>query len=214
MAPKASISKKRKIDTVDGGPPVTKSPRFGLPQNHYAPKASMSREELAAWRKEQRRERNRQSAADSRNKTKMKIEQLEGEVNMYKSLCDDMKIKMEQMEEQIRFLAAKVEQNVGERCFRASSSVEQPTITPSGSYPSSPSSSTASQASHPVAPLSNYQLPFFPPLLSSPADCAPIQVTSQSDIAAAAATVASLKDCVTSPVDSKEHLIKQISRQA
>ena len=161
----------------------------------------MSREEIAAWRKEQRRERNRQSAAESRNKTKNKIAELEGEAYKYKMLCDAMRIKMEQMEQQIQLLTAAAEQKVEERSLRASSRMDSSTITPPSSYPNSPSRS----------PVDPHQLPLFPPLLSSPADCVPVQVTSH-DIAPIAAVVP-LKNEVSSSVESKEHL-KPISRQA
>lgn len=46
----------------------------------------MSRDELAAWRKEARRVRNRESAAASRQKTRKRIEELEDEVSDVKSL--------------------------------------------------------------------------------------------------------------------------------
>lgn len=218
MSPRDPPAKKRKIDDATASssstaPPVKKSPLAGLPQNYYAPpNVSMTREELAAWRKEQRRERNRQSAAESRNKTKVKIAELEGEVHKYKSLCESMKVKMERMEEQIRLLTASAEMNMGERCLlRPSVSMEhQPqattTITPPASYPNSPSRS-------PVPHESNGQFPFFPPLLSAPADCAPFQVTSRPDVTADT-SVASLKNKVSSSIESKEHLIKPISRQA
>ena len=196
MAPQATAARKRKI-SHDGTADIRsakKSPLAGLPQNKYVPpNKAMSGEQLQAWRKEQRRERNRQSAAESRNKTKLKIEQLEGEVQQYKSLCESMQAKMEMMEQQIRMLTASAEQQVGERCL-------QPTVTPPTSYPNSPSS----QESNP-----NQQLPLFPPLLSSPADCTPIPVPSQPDMDAAA-TVASLKTFI--PIGTKEHLT--ISRQA
>jgi hypothetical protein len=177
----------------------------------------MTREELAAWRKEQRRERNRQSAAESRNKTKVKIAELEGEVHKYKSLCESMKVKMERMEEQIRFLTASAEVNMGERCLlRPSVSLEQhqATITPPASYPNSPSRSPVPHESNgPHPPTISNQLPFFPPLLSAPADCAPIQVTSRPDVTAVS-SAASLKNKEFSSIESKEHLIKPISRQA
>lgn len=194
MAPKATAAKKRKHDENDGSsrPAVKKSPLAGLPQNYYAPpKATMTREELAAWRKEQRRERNRQSAADSRNKTKARIEQLEGEVQQYKSLCEAMQSKMEAMERQILMLTASAEQKMGERI----------TVTPPTSHPNSPSGSVHQD---------NQQLPLFPPLLSSLTECTPLPVPSQD--MEAAATVASLKTYVPFSFDSQEHLT--ISRQA
>jgi hypothetical protein len=208
MAPKAPAPKKRKLANSNDGSssrPVKKSPLAGLPQNYYAPpKPTMTREELAAWRKEQRRERNRQSAADSRNKTKARIEQLEGELTQYKSLCQAMQSKMEAMERQIAMLTASAEQKVGERCSSFNASPEQ--ITPPTSHPNSPSGSITHQ--------DTLQLPLFPPLLSSPTEeCTPLPVPSQ-DMEAAAA-VASLKTLYvpsSSSFESQEHLT--ISRQA
>lgn len=46
----------------------------------YVPEVPMTKAELSAWRKEARRVRNRESAAASRQKTRSRIEELEGEV--------------------------------------------------------------------------------------------------------------------------------------
>ena len=88
--------KKRKVRNVTppptGEPTQKKSPLFDKPQNYYAPPAaeSMTKEQLMAWRKEQRRKRNRESAAASRNKQRGKIEELEGEVALWQGMCRDM----------------------------------------------------------------------------------------------------------------------------
>eukprot|EP00956_Cyclotella_meneghiniana_P008365 scaffold11244_cov75-Cyclotella_meneghiniana.AAC.3 len=186
--------KKRKIDddsvsVAESSAPRKKSPLAGLPQNYYAPpKVFMSREELAAWRKEQRRERNRQSAADSRNKTKQKITELEAEVSEYKSLCEAMQKKMAQMEKQIQLLTAAAEQNIAQRCGA---------ISP-GTEPEVPS---LHKSQH---------LTLFPPLLSTPADCVPpLQVPSQPDMH----NITDVSLDVPSSLKSEEHL-KPISRQA
>lgn len=50
-------------------------------QARYEPGVPMTKEELAAWRKEARRVRNRESAAASRHKTKERIDILEGQVS-------------------------------------------------------------------------------------------------------------------------------------
>jgi hypothetical protein len=49
-------------------------------QARYEPGVEMTKEELAAWRKEARRVRNRESAAASRRKTRERIEELEEHV--------------------------------------------------------------------------------------------------------------------------------------
>jgi hypothetical protein len=46
----------------------------------YDPGVAMNRDELTAWRKEARRVRNRESAAESRKRTRDRIDELEGEV--------------------------------------------------------------------------------------------------------------------------------------
>mmetsp|Transcript_31058 Transcript_31058/g.59002 ORF Transcript_31058/g.59002 Transcript_31058/m.59002 type:complete len:374 (-) Transcript_31058:377-1498(-) len=102
--------KKRKIDDRPSQPDEQhakkKSPLFNQPQKFYAPTSisSMSREELSEWRKEQRRKRNRESAAASRNKTRARIDELEGEVTQWKGRYNEMEIKMRCMERHIQFL--------------------------------------------------------------------------------------------------------------
>jgi hypothetical protein len=54
-------------------------------QARYIPGVPMTKEELAAWRKEARRVRNRESAADSRKKTRDRIGELEAEVERYQT---------------------------------------------------------------------------------------------------------------------------------
>lgn len=87
-------------------PKKKKSPLWNKPQNFYAPPSvsSMTKEELAEWRKEERRKRNRESAAASRNKTRARIEVLEGEVADWKARYADMEAKMRCMERHIQFL--------------------------------------------------------------------------------------------------------------
>ena len=54
-------------------------------QIRYDPDVPMSKEQLAAWRREARRVRNRESAAASRQRTRNRITELETEVDEYKS---------------------------------------------------------------------------------------------------------------------------------
>eukprot|EP00550_Attheya_septentrionalis_P011719 CAMPEP_0198302956 /NCGR_PEP_ID=MMETSP1449-20131203/56636_1 /TAXON_ID=420275 /ORGANISM="Attheya septentrionalis, Strain CCMP2084" /LENGTH=483 /DNA_ID=CAMNT_0044005435 /DNA_START=73 /DNA_END=1524 /DNA_ORIENTATION=- len=54
-------------------------------QVRYNPDVPMPKEELAEWRKEARRVRNRESAAASRQKTRSRIDELEGELNEWKA---------------------------------------------------------------------------------------------------------------------------------
>lgn len=57
-----------------------KQPNYEPPEGH-----TMSKDELSSWRKNQRRLRNRQSAAASRQKQKDRIEELEAEVESLKT---------------------------------------------------------------------------------------------------------------------------------
>lgn len=50
-------------------------------QSRYDPGVPMTRSELTVWRKEARRVRNRQSAAESRRRTRDRIEELEGKLS-------------------------------------------------------------------------------------------------------------------------------------
>ena len=54
-------------------------------QIRYDPDVPMSKEQLAAWRREARRVRNRESAAASRQRIRNRITELETEVDEYKS---------------------------------------------------------------------------------------------------------------------------------
>jgi hypothetical protein len=59
----------------------------------------MTKEETSAWRKEERRKRNRESAAASRQKTRDRITELEDEVNLWKSKFDEAARRILALEE-------------------------------------------------------------------------------------------------------------------
>jgi len=63
-------------------------------QMRYDPDVPMTKEEAAAWRREARRVRNRESAAASRQKTRDRIVQLEGEVDMWKRKYEEVMSKL------------------------------------------------------------------------------------------------------------------------
>ena len=183
-------------------PPKKKSPLYNRPQNHYVPTAPvpMTKEQISEWRKEQRRERNRESAAASRNKIRSRIEELEGEVQEWKSRYEDMESKMKCMERHIDLLTKLVDPT------KAQDILKQPMITPSSagmiSHPTSPpsspvlSSSISPNKAHVVCtspigssstsydnisppPLSDFSshttANLFPPLFSEPQDYAPVE---------------------------------------
>jgi len=60
---------------------ISKRNPLSKPQMKYDPEVPMSKQEAAAWRREQRRARNRESAAVSRQKIRNRIVELETEVN-------------------------------------------------------------------------------------------------------------------------------------
>jgi bZIP transcription factor len=69
--------------------PVTLKPRPSITgikrQSRYDPGVPMTRDELTVWRKEARRVRNRESAAESRKRNRARISELEIEVDVLKS---------------------------------------------------------------------------------------------------------------------------------
>lgn len=74
-------------DSDEDAPPVKKFKlslyqiRGIKKQARYEPEVPMKKEDLASWRKEARRVRNRESAAASRQKTRQRIEELEAQVD-------------------------------------------------------------------------------------------------------------------------------------
>ena len=192
-----------------------KSPLFNQPQNYYAPPdlASMTKDELSEWRKEQRRRRNRESAAASRAKNKERIEELEGEVNSWKTKYAALEDKMRCMERHIEFLM-KMNNNSpqeGQVPPPPTPVVSRPTSPPRSPHQGSsmktsvavPHAVTSSSVPPPPVFSSNpNSTHLFPPLLSEAKDDTLVE---KKDEAAAAATV--------SYQESREHL-KQISRQA
>ena len=69
-------------------------------QMKYDPEVPMSKEEAAAWRREQRRKRNRESAAASRQRQRDRIAELEAEVNQYKKAYEAVQTQIKALEEQ------------------------------------------------------------------------------------------------------------------
>ena len=69
------------------------------PQMKYDPDVPMSKEEAAAWRREQRRKRNRESAALSRQRQRDRIGDLEVEVEQWKSKVESIMERIKSLEE-------------------------------------------------------------------------------------------------------------------
>jgi len=71
-------------------------------QNRYEPEEKMSKEQLAEWRKEARRQRNRESAAASRNKVRSRIHELEEEVQDWKKKYESLLERMDALEKEAK----------------------------------------------------------------------------------------------------------------
>jgi len=69
------------------------------PQMKYDPDVPMSKEEAAAWRREQRRKRNRESAALSRQRQRDRIGDLEVEVDQWKNKVESIMERIKKLEE-------------------------------------------------------------------------------------------------------------------
>jgi hypothetical protein len=68
-------------------------------QIRYDPEEPMSKEQLAAWRREARRVRNRESAAASRQRIRSRITELETEVDGWKTKYNDAVGRMRELEQ-------------------------------------------------------------------------------------------------------------------
>jgi hypothetical protein len=69
------------------------------PQMKYDPDVPMTKDDAAAWRREQRRKRNRESAAASRQRQRDRIAELEIEVGDWKDKYDEMMSKIRKLED-------------------------------------------------------------------------------------------------------------------
>jgi len=68
------------------------------PQMKYDPDVPMTKEEATAWRRDQRRKRNRESAAASRQKQRDRIAELEEEVEQYKKAFEAVQAQIKALE--------------------------------------------------------------------------------------------------------------------
>uniref|UniRef100_A0A7S2PRM4 BZIP domain-containing protein n=2 Tax=Skeletonema marinoi TaxID=267567 RepID=A0A7S2PRM4_9STRA len=187
------------------------SPLLGKPQKFYAPSTApdgMTREELSVWRKEERRKRNRASAAASRIKTQSKIAELEGQVSHWKSKCEDMEDMMMKLQRQVDLLTRAQSPTAFEDASMAQQQQQHHyLVSPPSSHPNSPSStsSLSSPLALPSIVTSSLDVKNFlaPPnlMLSPPSDDQTRTVENKADITSSHVN------------DSKKHL-NMISRQA
>jgi hypothetical protein len=88
--------KKRKVD--DSSVTSSKDDDGKKTQIRYDPEVPMSKEQLAAWRREARRVRNRESAAASRQRIRSRITELEEEVGDWKSKYTQAMERLQRLE--------------------------------------------------------------------------------------------------------------------
>lgn len=188
------------------------SPLLGKPQKFYVPDtkatSDMTREELSAWRKEERRKRNRASAAASRIKTQSKVAELEGQVSHWKSKCENMQDMMMKLQRQVDMLTRRAQSpTVFEDSHALMAQQQQHNlVSPPSSHPNSPSSTSSSLLEpHPSMVTSSLDVKNFlaPPslMLSPPSEDQTLSVESKADI-------------TSSQVDDSKKHINMISRQA
>ena len=94
FVPSIVSSSTENVDSVDAALDNSNSKQI-----RYDPATPMTKEALAAWRKEARRVRNRQSAAASRQKIRNRIEELEEEVNGWKDRYEGVLERLKNLED-------------------------------------------------------------------------------------------------------------------
>ena len=72
------------------------------PQMKYDPEVPMTKEEATAWRRDQRRRRNRESAAASRQRQRDRIDELEMELNHWKSKFEAVQGEIRALQDPLR----------------------------------------------------------------------------------------------------------------
>jgi len=147
----APASKKQKTDG--------KSKKAGKkPQMKYDPDVPMTKEEATAWRREQRRKRNRESAAASRQRQRDRINELEGEVEAWKSKYESIMAAIAKLEQQ------KAE-GTADAVLTHLPPLPETSCSKFVSPPASPGHSPSYEPSEPVAsPVASSSIP--PPLVS------------------------------------------------
>ena len=93
------VSKKPFLEPQAEKVVATASPKKKT-QMRYDPEVPMSKEEAAAWRRDQRRKRNRESAAASRQRQRDRITELEGEVDEWKKKYEAAMARLQALEDQ------------------------------------------------------------------------------------------------------------------
>lgn len=92
----------RKVSHCDGVVPSVNAQdtkNGNKPQMRYEPSVPMTKEQAAAWRREQRRKRNRESAAASRQRQRDRIVELEKEVEDWKGKFESAMERLKKLED-------------------------------------------------------------------------------------------------------------------
>jgi chromosome segregation ATPase len=92
--------KKRKVDDLTEKDTDTENARKKT-QIRYDPDVPMSKDQLAAWRREARRVRNRESAAASRQRIRNRISELEDEVGDWKTKYAQAMQRLESLQQAV-----------------------------------------------------------------------------------------------------------------
>lgn len=163
----------------------------------------MTKEELAEWRKQMRKERNRASAAASRQKTQTRIMELEGEVSKWKKSYEDMQEKMMKLQQQVDLLTKVHCQDPAATAHHNGSGMSYVVSPTSSSYSHSSSSQEQIDALSLLQGLSR-------PQLVTSSDAA-LLLPPQSSSSEAQITV---ENTVMSNVDDSKKHLNTISRQA
>jgi hypothetical protein len=149
--------KKRKVSVSAEDTPTNKDPAK-KPQMKYDPDEPMTKEEAAAWRREQRRKRNRESAAASRQRQRDRITELEIELDDCKTKYDTMMDKIAKLEEIASKKNLKLKVVIPEQTQQTHQThpmvVESKFVSP----PSSPGHSSFSSPSPVLSPIASSSL--------------------------------------------------------
>jgi len=133
------------------------------PQMKYDPDVPMTKEEATAWRREQRRKRNRESAAASRQRQRDRINELEDEVESWKTKYESTMAAIAKLEEQQADGVSAAEDLVSTLL------PSLPSCSKFVSPPSSPGHSPSYDVSEPVSPIASSSLiSTIPPHIVSP----------------------------------------------
>eukprot|EP00551_Chaetoceros_affinis_P009452 CAMPEP_0203669652 /NCGR_PEP_ID=MMETSP0090-20130426/5955_1 /ASSEMBLY_ACC=CAM_ASM_001088 /TAXON_ID=426623 /ORGANISM="Chaetoceros affinis, Strain CCMP159" /LENGTH=264 /DNA_ID=CAMNT_0050534379 /DNA_START=261 /DNA_END=1052 /DNA_ORIENTATION=+ len=98
ISPSSSSNMKIKTTTRTTTTTTTKHQTNQTKQKRYEPETPMTKEQTAAWRREARKVRNRQSAAKSREKIKSRINVLELEVKQWKTKYEQVFQRLQELE--------------------------------------------------------------------------------------------------------------------